>query len=399
MKALIAEDKRWPKRTKTTKKWRVQIYTGESKVENGKRVYQRVYDTVIGTKDDAENKAGELVGKIGGSDYVQPAKMTVGQHLQSWLSGYVATKRPGRTHDGYESIIRNHLQPAFGNLKLKDLTWQRIQSFYAQSVGAPTEGKHSARSIRHWNAVLSESLTYAVKKGYVANNQCSLCDLPEVKEKDMRTLTAEEAIRLEKASNQSYYWPIIYSALSTGLRQAEIAALRWRDLNLTGCTISVNRSLYIRHGVPEFKEPKTKRSRRSVAMTPKLAIFLRQYKAHREAVYLETGKVLSQDDLVFTSVDFKPLNPSVITHNFQRIAARSGIKGIRFHDLRHTFASLTLSAGVPPKVISEALGHASVAFTMDVYSHTIKGMQEDAMRILDGVLPASEIHDNSRQEV
>ena len=154
------------------------------------------------------------------------------------------------------------------------------------------------------------------------------------------------------------------------------------------CSISVSQTLYKRRGIVEFKEPKTAHSRRRVAMTPKLALFLRKYKADRERLYHELGKELTLDDLVFPSIEGRPLDPCVLTHNFARIAKRAGLSGVRFHDLRHTFASLMLLRGAKPKVISEALGHSSVAFTMDVYSHIIEGMQEDAMALLDEVLPA-----------
>ena len=123
-------------------------------------------------------------------------------------------------------------------------------------------------------------------------------------------------------------------------------------------------------------------------MTPKLALFLREYKAGREWLYQELGKQLTLDDLVFASVEGKPIDPCVLTHAFGRMAWQAGLEGVRFHDLRHTFASLMLLRGAKPKVISEALGHASVAFTMDTYSHIIEGMQEDAMALLDEVLPA-----------
>ena len=114
----------------------------------------------------------------------------------------------------------------------------------------------------------------------------------------------------------------------------------------------------------------------------------KKYQVERERLYLELGKQLTLDDIVFTSVEGKPIDPCVLTHAFTRIAARAGLEGVRFHDLRHTFASLMLLRGAKPKVISEALGHSSVAFTMDVYSHIIEGMQSDAMALLDEVLPA-----------
>jgi integrase len=158
------------------------------------------------------------------------------------------------------------------------------------------------------------------------------------------------------------------------------------DLDLL--SISVCQVLYKRRGVCQFKEPKTAHSRRRVAMMPKLAVLLKEYRANREVFYLELGRILSLDDLVFTSVTGEPLNPSVLTHNFHKLTAHAGLTGVRFHDLRHTFASLMLLRGAKAKVISEALGHSSVAFTMDVYSHIIDGMQADAMSLLDEVLPA-----------
>ncbi len=152
--------------------------------------------------------------------------------------------------------------------------------------------------------------------------------------------------------------------------------------------ISVSRTLYKRRGVCTFKEPKTSGSSRRVAMTPKLVLFLKGYKAESESLYWQLGVPPSLDDLVFGNYDGKPLDPSTLTHNSGRMAKLAGLGGVRFHDLRHTFASLALLRGAKPKVISEALGHASVAFTMDTYSHIISGMQEDMMALLDDVLPS-----------
>jgi integrase len=204
----------------------------------------------------------------------------------------------------------------------------------------------------------------------------------------MRTLTPGEVEVLLDTAKDSYYYPIIYTAVSSGLRQAELLGLRWRDVDLEMLSLSVSQVLYKRRGIYTFKEPKTSHSRRRVAMTPKLSIFLKGYQSEREWLYQQLGKQLTLDDLVFASVDGKPIDPSVLTHNFSRIATRAGLRNVRFHDLRHTFASLMLLRGAKPKVISEALGHSSVAFTMDVYSHIIEGMQSDAMALLDEVLPA-----------
>lgn len=204
-------------------------------------------------------------------------------------------------------------------------------------------------------------------------------------------MTPFEVQILFENAQDNYYYPVIYTAVSTGLRQAGLLGLRWRDIDLDMCSISVSQVLYKRKGICEFKEPKTEHSRRRVATTPKLALFLRGYREERERLYHELGKPLTLDGLVFTGVEGKPIDPGVLSHNFARIVKRAGLEGVRFHDLRHTFVSLMLLRGAKPKVISEALGHSSVAFTMDVYSHIISGMQEDAMALLDEALPAGVI--------
>jgi len=204
----------------------------------------------------------------------------------------------------------------------------------------------------------------------------------------MRTLTPDEVEILLRTAQDSQYYPVIYTAVSSGLRQAELLGLRWRDLDPDiMLSISVSQVLYKRRGQPVFKEPKTSHSRRLVAMTPKLATFLREYRQERKALCRDLDRQLGLDDLVFANAEGRPLDPSTLTHSFGKIARKAGLTGVRFHDLRHTFASLMLLRGAKPKVISEALGHASVAFTMDVYSHIIEGMQSDAMMLLDEVLP------------
>jgi integrase len=236
--------------------------------------------------------------------------------------------------------------------------------------------------------VLAQSLKYAVRLGILGRNPAELVTAPSSRRKVMRTLTPLEVeVLLENVSSNQFY-PIVCTAVSTGLRQAELLGLRWRDVDLDLLSISVSQVLFKRRGVCTFKEPKTSGSSHRVAMTPKLALFLREYKTEQELLSLELGKVLSLDDLVFSDIDGRPMDPSTLTHNFARIVRQAGLGKVRFHDLRYTFASLMLLRGAKPKVISEALGHASVAFTMDTYSHIISGMQEDAMALLDEVLPA-----------
>ena len=370
--------------------WQIQIYTGTG--ADGSPV--RHVETVRGRKGDAQRRMTELLSSLDKGVYTPPGRVTVAVHLKNWLDGYVKTNCSARTLDGYTSIINKHIIPALGQIQLKNLSAQAIQAYYSKQCE-----KLSARTVHHQHRVLSQSLKYAVRQGYLGRNPCDLADAPSAKKKVMRTLTPFEAVILLKQAEGSYYYPVIYTAISTGLRQAELLGLRWRDLYLPRkdekdgkAALSVCQVLYKRRGVCIFKEPKTQHSRRRVAMTPNLALFLRKYHEERVLLYMETGQQFTLDDLVFASHEGKPIDPGVLGHNFKRIARKAGLEKMRFHDLRHTFASLTLMKGISPKVISEALGHASVAFTMDTYSHIIPGMQESAMALLNESLPAGVNH-------
>lgn len=374
-------------RQKGKNSWQLQVYTGPG--PDGKP--RRHFETVRGRKGDAQRRLTELLSSLDKGVYTPPGKLTLAEHLHQWLEGYVKTNCSARTLDTIQSIVEHHLIPALGHIQLKQLNPQVIQAYYGKACE-----KLSARSVHYHHRILKQSLKYAVRQSYLGRNPCELVDPPSPRKKPMRTLTPGELeVLLEYASGNQFY-PVIYTAVSTGLRQAELLGLRWRDVDpdIT-LSLSVNRVLYKRRGVCEFKEPKTEHSRRRVAMTPKLALYLKEYRAERESLYRSLGKELTIDDLVFASVEGKPIDPSVLSHNFNRIARRTGLEGVRFHDLRHTFASLMLLRGAKPKVISEALGHSSVAFTMDVYSHIIEGMQSDAMALLDEVLPAGSTQKNN----
>jgi integrase len=369
-------------RQKSKNSWQIQIYTGIG--TDGK--YHRHFETVRGRKGDAQRRLTELLTSLDKGIYTPPGKLTVANLLEQWLDGYVKTNCAQRTLDGYQAIVKNHLIPVLGHILLRQLSAQTIQAYYGKACE-----KLSARTVHHQHRVLSEALKYAVKQGYLGRNPCELVDPPRPQKKTMRTLTPEELETLLEAASDNQFYPVIYTAVSSGLRRAELLALRWRDIDFDSQSILVSQTLYKGHGGCEFKEPKTSHSRRRVSMTPKLLAFLKEYKEERESLSLHLGRLLRPDDLVFANVEGKPIDPGVLSHSFARIVKKAGLENVRFHDLRHTFASLMLLRGAKPKVISEALGHASVAFTMDVYSHIIEGMQQDAMALLDGVLPKAKM--------
>jgi len=361
--------------------WQIQIYTGKG--QDGKPL--RHLETVKGRKGDAQRRLTELLASLDKGVYVPPGKLTLADLLNQWLQGYVTTNCSIRTQDTIQSIVDHHLIPALGHIQLRQLQPPAIQAYYSQALQKPL----SARSVHYHHRLLKQALKYALRQGYLGRNPCDLVYPPSPKGKPMRTLTQSEVTDLLIAASSNTHYPIIYTAVSTGLRQAELLGLRWRDIDVASRSISVNRVLYKRRGICQFNEPKTAHSRRRVSMTSKLAEFLAEYRLERERLYHQVCETITLDDLVFDNHEGKPVDPGVLTHNFARIAKRAGLENVRFHDLRHTFASLMLLRGVPAKVISEALGHASVAFTLQVYSHILPGMHSEAMALLDQVLPAA----------
>jgi len=347
------------------------------------------FETVQGNKKDVERRLAELLVSVEQGSFIKPKRLSVAEYLQQWLDGYVKTNCSPRTLDGYQSIVSRHLIPNLGRIPLTQLQPPHIQQYYAHALSegrVDRKGALSARSVLHIHRVLFQALNYAVRQGLLFRNIAELVDPPRARNAKMTSLIPQEVSRLLNVAKDTPYYPIIYTAVNTGLRQAELLGLRWRDLDLDLAALSVTQVLYKRRGICQFKEPKSEHSRRRLDLSPSIALFLRQYRADREMERLLLGKPLSKDNLVFSSGDGTPIDPGTLTHNFARIARKAGLPGTRFHDLRHTFASLMLLAGIHPKIVSEMLGHSSVAFTLDVYSHVIGGLQQAAVRRLDEVL-------------
>jgi integrase len=365
-------------RQQSKNSWQIQIFLGTG--PDGKS--QRRFVTVRGSRRDAEKKRNELLASLDKGVPIPAGRLTVAEHLRDWVEGYAKTRCSPRTIEGYQSIIDRHLVPALGHLQLKDLQPPIIQRYYGQACS-----RVSARTVHHHHRVLSQALKYAVRQNTLGRNPCEQVDPPSPRGKTMRTMTPGEVGHLLEIASESPYYPVIYTALGTGMRQAELLGLRWRDVDLDMASISVSQVLYKRRGVCSFKEPKTTHSRRRIDIAPKLALYLKEYRAQCESYHWQLGTPLTLDDLVFMTPEGSPVDPSMLSHGFKMLTRQAGLEGVRFHDCRHTWASLMLLRGVSPKVVSEMLGHASAGFTLDVYSHIINGMQKDAVALLDEVLP------------
>jgi integrase len=163
--------------------------------------------------------------------------------------------------------------------------------------------------------------------------------------------------------------------------------LRWSDVDLDLCQISVSRSLHVLNGGRiVFQSTKTIKSRRLIALSPSTALALKEHRNNQESLHILSGVPLKEEDLIFTGVDFKPLLPNTVTHNWIKITRRVGLNGIRLHDARHSHASLMLKQGVHPKIVQERLGHSSIQVTLDTYSHVSPGLQEAAAVAFDNIL-------------
>jgi len=355
--------------------WSIVLYTGRDP-QTGKKQYK--WHSLKGTKKQAEKELASLINQLETGSYIHPSKTTVGLFLEQWLKDYALTNTAPRTFERYAEIIRLHIIPNLGEIPIKQLTPGHLQSYYAHALSSGRlngKGGLSAQTVKHHHCVLSEALNHAVKWGLVARNIASAVDPPKPVKREMATIQAEdvsnlleEARKLENVSSIPYY-TIFYTALHTGMRRGELLALRWIDIDLELMTISINRSLQIlKDGTKIIREPKTPKARRLISMTPSLALQLREFKESQSVLRLLNNKPLQPDSLIFSDLADQPINPNTITPAFNKIAKRAGFK-LRLHDLRHTHATLMLKSGVHPKVVSERLGHATVAFTLDTYSH------------------------------
>jgi integrase len=195
----------------------------------------------------------------------------------------------------------------------------------------------------------------------------------------MQTWNEDDIKHFLIVTKTSEYYPIFYLALFTGMRRSEILALRWCDVDAIYSQVYVSRSLHhLRDGSIVFRQPKTAKSNRTIALPPSTSLMLKDYQVSQNGLHLLNGKALTNESLIFCHIDGSPLLPDTVTHAWIKLVRRYGLKSIRLHDARHSHASLMLKQGIHPKIVQERLGHSSIQITLDTYSHVAPGMQEAA---------------------
>lgn len=311
--------------------------------------------------------------------------MTVSEYLARWMAEYAETRVSGRTLQSYDGIIRHHLIPAFGKLDLEDLSPEKIQAYLhaKRSAGRLAGGGLSATTVHHHHGVLHKALTCAVNWGLLEQN-------PAARVKPSRGVPGcvevldEEATRsmLRALRGHPVHLPTVL-AVGTGMRRGEILGLHWNEVDLDQGVLAVTCSLEQARCELTFKAPKTRRSRRLIALPGFVVRELDRCHRHRQTQRRPEGRFR---DLVILRPDGSPWRPDSFSCAFQRQLKIRGLPAIRFHDLRHGHASHLLRQGIHPKVVSERLGHSSVGFTLDTYSHLLPGMQAEAAAKIDEAL-------------
>lgn len=346
----------------------------------GKYKYQWV--SVKGTKKDAEKRLGELLHQIDNGTFLKPGKTTLGEFLDRWIKDYQPNLSP-RGFERYEGIIRKRLIPSLGGIALTQLRPEHIQRHYT----ARLKDGLSAKTVNFDHSVLHVALQTALEWGLIARNPADAVNPPRVHRKDMQIWGSDEINRFLDAAKNSPYYQFYYLALYTGMRRSELLALRWQDIDFLYCQIYVSRGVHrLRDGSYIFTEPKSEKSRRTIALSPSVILMLTEYQEKREKEHEMLGIPLSDNDLVFHRLDGRPLRPNTVTHAWNVLAARAGIKVIRLHDARHSHASMMLKDGIHPKIVQERLGHSSIGMTLDTYSHVAPGLQQAAAERFDNLL-------------
>lgn len=351
------------------KLWCASIQVGVD--ANGKRKRKVIYAK---SKDQLIEKKKILEASIVTGTYREPNKMAVEYFLDKWLNEICVSSLRPSTFNLYQGILRKHIYPAIGKTLLCQLTPVQLQTLYNSKIKAGL----SASRVKHMHAILHKALSYALKWGYVSYNVSDLVEKPKQRKKEMTVLSKEQVDKFLSSAKEDRFYPLYVLALTTGLRQGELLGLRWDDIDFGQETVSVQRTVKEEKGKLVIGEPKTKSARRTVTL-PKLAI--KVLKEHRKRQlqkgFLSSGYVFtdSQGGLVRAT--------NMVRRSFKPLIKEAGVPEIRFHDLRHTHATLLLQQGVNPKLVQERLGHSSIGLTLDTYSHVLPNMQKQVARELD----------------
>ena len=339
------------------------------------------------TKTECSTKLEALKEQYGRSSDRIKADMPFGDWIDFWYQTYCRHTLRITTRTDYENRIFNHIIPEIGKIPLNRLSQSDLQQFYAKEktdgrkLHAKTYGKGlSDRTIRGIHANCRTALQRAVQEGLIRTNPAVGCKLPPKKAREMQVLTQNEIIRFLHQAKEEGYYELFLLELGTGMRRGEILALKWSDLNFKTGELRIERQVLKVNGKVLISTPKTKSSNRMILLPPEMTELLAELKTRTDSEWIFPSPL----DLT------QPRHPSAVYHRFQKILERANCKRVRFHDLRHTFATMALENGMDIKTLSAMIGHVSAEATLNIYSHITDTMQQQAAARIDSEIAGAD---------
>jgi len=359
-------------------KWSFVIDAGTNPDGSRKQKWYSGYDTKV----EAEKALTEVLSKLNKGIYVDSKNLTVEEYLNLWISEYAETNVKPKTYRSYKDTVEKYLIPNLGRKKLEKLTPVEIQSYLNIKI---KEGELSNTTILYHYKVLKQSLNQAIKWQLLNYNPCNAVDPPKKSKKEMKVLDEFEIeLLLDHVKKEKIYLPVLL-ALTTGMRRGEICGLKWSDVDFINNVIYVSKALQMIEGTLTLVEPKTQKSNRSVAVPENVMEVLKAERKKQIEYRMILGETYKNNNFVCSWDDGRPINPDYISKTFPKIRRKLGLE-VRFHDLRHTHATMLLKQNIHPKVVQERLGHSSIGITMDTYSHVSPDMQKEAAKKIGNII-------------
>ena len=363
-------------RKRSDGRWEARVVIGYD--ENN---LPRTKNVTAVNKEKCLEKLEKLKQEIG---IVQPNRtktdMAFGEWIDFWYNQYAKITLKPTTQSEYESLIYKHIIPEIGNIELNKLTQNDLQQFYSR---LKTKGRLirteiygeslSDRMVRACHTSCRKSLEKAVEENLIRTNPAVDCKLPPKKSKEMKVLTREEMQRFIIQAKYDGFLELFILELSTGMRRGEILGLQWDDLNMQSGELKISRQVVILNSRIHISEPKTKSSVRTIILPPDIVKLLAKYKKTVNSKWLFPSPVKEN----------MPRNPSAVRKILNRTLEKAGCKHIRFHDLRHTFATRLCESGMNIKLIQDILGHSDISTTMDIYTHVTKEIRNQGRYIME----------------
>src|SRR5215211_6676774 len=333
------------------------------------------------TRKEARDALLEAQAALRSGTFVEPSRRTVGSYLlEEWLPDNQPPRLRPSSFANYTIYTRTHVVPRLGDIELQRLTPSNLSAFYrALLTDARRDGQGLApKTVRNIHAMLHRALKDAVRLGYLVRNVADAVTPPRGASPELQVWTPQQLRAFLAHARQDRLYALWLLVATTGMRRAELAGLRWVDVDLDAGRASPRRPRVVVNYTVEVSEPKTAKGRRSMALDAVTVAALREHKERQAEDRAVVRPGWQDSGLVFTRPDGSPIHPDLISDWFERLAREAGLPKIRLDDVRHSYASAALAAGIPAKIVSERLGHATVQITLDTYSHVLPGLDAQA---------------------